>query len=117
MPRWRPTPLLFLDAVNRDPQLIANMIEVLDRARSPYDVVPNARMLGWAARALLRGRLDVVRAFPSSFRNAAEMQRALRPRLRLQARARQRLASAPAAQAMQQRSAQIRNETPATSDG
>ena len=92
------------------------MVEVLDRKRSPYEAVPNRRMLAWVARALLRGRPDVALAFPRMVRSAVEMQHALRPRLKLRARARARLARAPAATAFQPR-AQMRNETPATSDG
>lgn len=83
------------------------MVEVLDRKRSPYEAVPNRRMLAWVARALLRGQPEVALAFPSMVRSAVET---------LRAHAHARPARAPAAEAFQPR-AQMRNETPATSDG
>ena len=54
---------LFLERVHQDPALCARMVEVIERTRSPFDVVPNTRVLAWVAGALLRGRTDVVKGF------------------------------------------------------
>lgn len=78
---------LFFDRVNRDAGSMANMLEVLERRRSPFEIVPSARFLAWVGSEVLRGRLELVAPFLAAARGKKELERAQARSQELQASA------------------------------
>jgi menaquinone-9 beta-reductase len=83
---------LVMDRVGRDAGLLRRMQEVLDRERSPFELVPPARVLAWVAETLWRGQFDVLSPFLASARFSGHVQREQKQRERLLAQARKRFA-------------------------
>jgi flavin-dependent dehydrogenase len=83
---------LLIDAVQRDPRLLASMAEVIDRRRSPQDLVSNARAITWVLRALAQRRWDVLPPFLAAGRYNGMIRRELAERESLLARAKAKLA-------------------------
>lgn len=85
---------LLVDAVARDPRLLARMAEILDRRRSPLDLVSSARAFVWVLRALAQRRWDILPPFLAAGRDSGMIRRELAERESLLAQATAKLASA-----------------------
>jgi flavin-dependent dehydrogenase len=92
-------------------ELIRRMQQVLDRQRSPFDLVPSLRVLGWLAKAVLRGQSDVVLPFLASARATGRVEREHAKCERLLAKARTRLENSRA------RGPRVAATAPAAPDG
>ena len=61
--------------VARRPDITERFARVFNRKMSPYDAIPMKAMLPWMAKALVKGRFDVIRGFLDFGKRAAEEQR------------------------------------------
>jgi flavin-dependent dehydrogenase len=85
---------LIIDKLQTIPELGARLIQVLDRAVSPFETIATWRVLAWTANALLRGRGEIWAPFLRSGQRGTWVGRELAHRRALLDRARQRLAAA-----------------------
>lgn len=68
------TRVLFEQAA-RDQQLADRLALIAERRIAPGAVVPPAKMLGWVAKSLARGRVDVLRAFLETGKRMGEFEK------------------------------------------
>ena len=85
---------LVFERVNARKELAPRVHEVMERRRSPYEMVPPGSVVGWVLRELLRGRFSLLPLFLSAGRRGAWVRSELERRRRELEKARESLASA-----------------------
>jgi flavin-dependent dehydrogenase len=83
--------------MGKRPDLAARVPRVMDRKLSPYDMIPMSAMLPWMAKALLYGRLDVIKGFLASGKSISAEQKEIASRQALLKDAQCRMSVQPAA--------------------
>jgi menaquinone-9 beta-reductase len=86
---------LIFGRINATPALVPRIHEVMDRKRSPYDMVPLGSAVGWLLRELFRGRFSLLPLFFNAGQRGAWVSAELKRRQRELDKARENLARAP----------------------
>ena len=81
--------------LGESPELLARLVEVFDRRRTPNELIESRRVFGWVAKAILRGQFDVIAPFLASGKRLRSEHAELAHRVALYQAARAKFEPAP----------------------